>query len=100
MSKKLRMRISEFEKRVFIETVKEIDSEANIFLFGSRTDDNKRGGDIDLLVHSQKIDLRKEIEIQKEFFLRLEEQKIDLVVTKDFSEPFVQYIKPTLIPLI
>lgn len=94
------MRISEFEKRVFIETVKEIDSEANIFLFGSRTDDNKRGGDIDLLVHSQKIDLRKEMEIQKEFFLRLEEQKIDLVVTKDFSEPFVQYIKPTLIPLI
>ncbi len=94
------MRITEEEKRVFIETVKSIDPEANIFLFGSRADDNKRGGDIDLLVHSQKIDLRKEMEIQKEFFLRLEEQKIDLVVTKDFSEPFVQYIKPTLVALI
>lgn len=94
------MRITEEEKKVFLETVKELDPDAKVFLFGSRTDDSKKGGDIDLLVQSEKIGLSQEIKIQREFFLKLEEQKIDLVVTKDFSEPFVKYIKPTLVPLI
>lgn len=93
------MRITEEEKRVFLETVKELDPDAQVFLFGSRTDDSKKGGDIDLLVQSEKIGLSQEIIIQREFFMKLEEQKIDLVVTKDFSEPFVKYIKPTLVPL-
>jgi len=44
------MRITEHEKDTIIEAVKNIDPDAKIWLFGSRTDDHKKGGDIDLVV--------------------------------------------------
>jgi hypothetical protein len=60
--------------------------DARVFLFGSRIDDNKRGGDIDLMVVS---DLRRDVlETAKiaaiaKIQVALGEQKIDLVVTND-----------------
>ena len=57
-----------------------------VFLFGSRVDDNKRGGDIDLMVVSGL--RRNELEIAKikaitKIQMTLGEQKIDLIVTND-----------------
>jgi predicted nucleotidyltransferase len=46
------MRITEHEKDVIIEAVKNVDSDAKLWLFGSRTDDNKKGGDIDIAIFS------------------------------------------------
>jgi len=49
------MRISEHEKNVIIEAVKDADPDARIWLFGSRTDDAKKGGDIDIAIFSEKL---------------------------------------------
>lgn len=54
-----KMRISDNEKRDIVNAISEIDNEASIWLFGSRTDDKKRGGDIDIAVLSKKSELWK-----------------------------------------
>jgi len=58
---------------------------AKIYLFGSRIDNSKKGGDIDLYVVSNNIDYKKE----KEFWIllqeRLGEQKIDIIYSQDDS---------------
>ena len=46
------MRLTEIEKKSIIDTIAIIDSEAEIYLYGSRCDDNKGGGDIDKAIIS------------------------------------------------
>lgn len=74
------MRLSP-EKAEFIKT--EIGGRiaaAEIYLFGSRTDDSKKGGDIDILVISdQKVDRAIRSAIKINFYKRFGEQKVDLV---------------------
>jgi uncharacterized protein len=94
------MRITEEEKQVFINAVKKQDNEAKIFLFGSRTDDYKKGGDIDLLIISEQNAWELEKEIRFEIFSYIEEQKIDIIVAKDFDDSFVQSIKADLLELL
>jgi len=57
----------------------------DIFLFGSRTDDSKKGGDIDLyLVLSNHHNLfEKKIKFLSRIKRELGEQKIDIVFNKD-----------------
>lgn len=50
-----------------------------MFLFGSRIDDNKRGGDIDLLVYSKQSGLELSRKLSRDFFKHCEE-KIDILV--------------------
>ncbi|RLA07115.1 MAG: nucleotidyltransferase domain-containing protein [Gammaproteobacteria bacterium] len=47
------MRLSNLEKESAKKTFFEIFKNGEIYLFGSRTDDNKKGGDIDLFVVPQ-----------------------------------------------
>ena len=49
------MRLTEAERNSIRTIIFHLDPEAQIYLFGSRTDDKKRGGDIDLLILSAKI---------------------------------------------
>jgi len=44
------MRLSKTEQQIIKDAVLSIDPQARIYLFGSRADDTKRGGDIDLLI--------------------------------------------------
>lgn len=44
------MRLKDFERNAIVSAIKERDLAARVFLFGSRVDDTKKGGDIDLLV--------------------------------------------------
>lgn len=57
---------------------------ANVWLFGSRVDDNKRGGDIDLLVRPQAIladqPFARKIKMLTLLERQLGERKIDIVV--------------------
>ena len=63
---------------------------AQVWLFGSRADDTKRGGDIDLYVETdlnQPADLsRREINFKLDLDDQLGEQKIDIVVRPRTSE--------------
>ena len=82
------MRITEREKTVIINAVKNADPDAKVWLFGSRTDDSKKGGDIDIAIFSEKInkDVMQEIQVRRFICDRIGEQKIDIVTTKDGKE--------------
>jgi predicted nucleotidyltransferase len=82
------MRITEHEKNTIVQAVKNIDPDARVWLFGSRADDNKKGGDIDIAIFSRTInkDVMKEIQVRRFICDRIGEQKIDIVTTKDGRE--------------
>ena len=94
------MRISETEKKIICNAITKQDSNAQIFLFGSRTDDTKKGGDIDILIQSEKIDLMEIIKIKANIFTTLPEQKIDLIIQRQNEQnTFIDYITNQLVPL-
>lgn len=75
------MRVNNREISIIKSTLLENISDAKILLFGSRTDDSKKGGDIDLLVQTQKyISLKEELKILALMELRGIERKIDLII--------------------
>jgi uncharacterized protein len=84
------MRLTEEERAEITHSVAEHDPSAAIYLFGSRVDDSARGGDLDLLVLSKKINLWDQLDILADLHRKLGEQKIDLVVYPDLSRPFAR----------
>lgn len=62
---------------------------AKVYLFGSRVDDSKKGGDIDLYVISENQDnlYEKKIKFLSALDMTLGEQKIDVVIAKDKNRP-------------
>lgn len=85
------MRLSKDEIEVLKASLKKLSTEARLYLFGSRADDSKRGGDIDLLVLSEKLkpkDLRK---LRLDFFKKFGDQKMDILLDDGkLSTPFSQ----------
>lgn len=77
------------ERNAIVESILRLDPGAEIYLFGSRVDDSKKGGDIDVLVLSDHLDYTDKLAIKKGLFLALEEQKIDIVIARDRNDPFV-----------
>jgi len=69
------MRISKNEIEIIKNSILSKDKNTKVFLFGSRTDDSKRGGDIDILILSDKISLADVIDIKVDIFNHMEEQK-------------------------
>jgi len=82
------MRITEYQRDTIIEAVNNIDPNAKIWLFGSRTNDNKKGGDIDIAVFSEIIDkdVMQKIKVIRFICDRIGEQKIDIVTTNSGKE--------------
>ncbi|WP_456392745.1 nucleotidyltransferase domain-containing protein [Nitratifractor sp.] len=88
------MRLSCKEIETLKKAVRKWDEKATIHLFGSRLDDEARGGDIDLLIRSRKIGIRELRHIRLDFFKRFGEQKLDLIVDDGSeSDPFVRIIR-------
>ncbi len=85
------MRISEFEKEVIITSIgKNFNEVEKIILFGSRIDDSKRGGDIDvLLITSDDDTFIKKIHALTDMQLRLGEQRIDLLTANAADERLI-----------
>jgi len=86
------MRISDYEKDVIINAVKNVDSGAKVWLFGSRTDDNKKGGDIDVGILSPRVGVMEEIEIRQKICDKIGERKVDLVVSNNGQQAFFKYV--------
>lgn len=87
------MRIQPEEKAAIISSITSFDKESEIYLFGSRVDDSKRGGDIDVLVKSDVITRNMLVHIEDELFRKIDEQKIDFVLSrKRESSPFVRMV--------
>lgn len=79
------MRLSDQQRSIIRTTVAEtFGAEASVWLFGSRVDDSKLGGDIDLLIETDQDDidalLRAEISFLTRLNMRLGEQKIDVLL--------------------
>jgi len=77
------------------EAVHEYDKDAGIYIFGSRADLTKKGGDLDILVISKNI-----LPIQRRFikinmYKMLGEQKIDIIVTEEINSPFLKMVLQT-----
>ena len=75
-----------------IDAVKDADPDARVWLFGSRADDGKKGGDIDIGILSSKIDVMGEIEIKQKICDKIGEQKIDIVVSNDGRQAFFRHV--------
>lgn len=84
------MRLTKDECKLIKEIFKNYDPSAKIYLFGSRVHDDKKGGDIDLLVLSSKITEANRREIKLKLYDAIGEQKIDLLIAEDMREPFVR----------
>ncbi|MCL2380276.1 MAG: nucleotidyltransferase domain-containing protein [Treponema sp.] len=82
------MRITEYEKNVIVKAVKTVDPDAEVWLFGSRADDNKKGGDIDIAIFSDRInkDIMQKIKVNRLICDKIGEQKIDIITTSDGKE--------------
>ena len=64
-----------------------MDKNAKVYLFGSRVDDSKKGGDIDLIISSDKITKDDIYKIKSIMFNKLDEQKIDILITDKNIQP-------------
>jgi predicted nucleotidyltransferase len=69
--------------------------DSKLFLFGSRANNEKRGGDIDIfIVANRKLKFMEKHKIIAKFWSKFGEQKIDLLsYTPDDGDLFFSYIK-------
>lgn len=67
------------------------DDDAKLYLFGSRVDDNKKGGDIDLYIEIMIKDkiVERKIKLLGKLQQLLGEQKIDIVVNDFENEKYI-----------
>ena len=80
------MRLASWEVKEIKEIAKKIFGEnTKVYLFGSRVDDTKKGGDIDLYIVTKNNSYENEMKFWCELQQRLGEQKIDIIVSKDSS---------------
>ena len=94
------MRLTDSEANAIREEVSRSDPEAELYLFGSRTDDTARGGDIDLLVVSDKLTFRNILSLRVRILDRIGEQKLDLETRrKNEMDTFAMMAKETGIKL-
>ena len=84
------MRLSDRERHAIVSAVHRYDAEARVFLFGSRVDDEKKGGDIDLLVRSETIGPAERRQIRRAICDSIGEQRIDFLVAADLASPMAR----------
>ena len=85
------MRLTPREQKIITEAIHALDQEAQIYLFGSRLDDQSKGGDIDLLVISQNLEFADVLKLRRTILNQIGWQQLDLIIKKDsaLKEPFV-----------
>ena len=89
------MRLTKKEIEAIKEAFLEVFENGKIYLFGSRVDDSKRGGDIDLFIDlDRKLDIKEKMRLKSRFRLllydKIGEQKIDIIISKDKNKSIEQ----------
>jgi predicted nucleotidyltransferase len=80
------MRITNTEVKAIKSIFLEVYQHGQIILFGSRVDDKKKGGDIDLFIKSEgEQTLDQKITFLAKLKERIGDQKIDVIVSKDVN---------------
>jgi uncharacterized protein len=72
------MRLSHQEQTAIMAAIGQADPHAQVYLYGSRANDQLLGGDIDLLLLSQKINLMDKLDILAKLHQTIGQRKIDL----------------------
>lgn len=96
------MRLTYKEQHAIKSVLLNLDSAADIYLYGSRVDPSLKGGDIDLMVISEKLSWSDKLTALTEIKEKIGDQKIDLLICKKSlvsSDPFVQSILKHAVPL-
>jgi predicted nucleotidyltransferase len=95
------MRLTSFQQNAIRDAVRTFVPDAKVMLYGSRADDTKRGGDIDLLVlTSSQIDRSVRYKILGSLYRTIGEQKIDLLLEDPAKlSLFGQIVLPFAVPL-
>lgn len=99
------MRLTPHQKNIILNACQRYFENAQCWLFGSRVDDQKRGGDIDLYIETSETDTNKIVTAKLAFLVALNrelgEQKIDVVIHQIGGEflPIHQVAKQTGIRL-
>jgi len=98
------MRLTHKEVSTIKEAFLDIFQEGTIFLFGSRVDDSKKGGDIDLYIQlpcplSPGEQLERKAQFKLKLYETLGEQKIDIVIAKDQQRAIEKSALHTGVPL-
>ncbi|MBN2617031.1 MAG: nucleotidyltransferase domain-containing protein [Spirochaetales bacterium] len=87
------MRLSSKEIENLKKTLESIDCNAKLYLFGSRTNNSKKGGDIDLLIISETMTKKELRSIRINFFNEFGEQKLDIILDDGtLKDPFCKLI--------
>jgi predicted nucleotidyltransferase len=84
------MRLTTNEISAIKNCISEFDPVAKIYLYGSRTRNNAKGGDIDLLILTDKIHLEEKIKLKLKLYDALGEQKIDILIPNEENKAFVE----------
>jgi len=87
------MRLNSSEKNKIIEYAKfYFGTHIKLYLFGSRVDDNKKGGDIDLYLEAETvIDLQTQINFLTAIYKNITQRKVDLIIKMPNSKPLAIY---------
>jgi predicted nucleotidyltransferase len=95
------MRLGANEAKAVGEEVRRLDPAAEIYLYGSRANDAAKGGDIDLLVVSDKLGFRDVLRLRTRILDRIGWQQLDLVVRRrdQMDEPLAAMAQETGIKL-
>lgn len=83
------MRLNADDVQAIREEIGRLDAKAEVYLYGSRVDDTARGGDIDLLVVSDRLGFRDVLRLRIRILDRIGWQRLDLVVRRrdQMAEP-------------
>jgi predicted nucleotidyltransferase len=86
------VRIPQTTRRIIKDLVSRLVPDSECYLFGSRTIEDAKGGDIDLLlITPEKIALRQILTLRREILNQIGEQKIDIVnFPKTSNHPFLK----------
>jgi len=95
------MRLEPGQVQAIREEIGRFDADAAIYLYGSRADDSAKGGDIDLLVVSDRLGFRELLHLRTAILDRIGWQQLDMVVRRhdQLNEPLAMVARETGIKL-